>query len=47
MRKYIGVNKLGRMQMGGIESSFFGYFDNEQVLVATGIGDIIPAVMEM
>ena len=45
MKRYIGVNKLGIVQMGGIDSSYSEYFTDQQVLVASGIGDIIPVVM--
>lgn len=44
-RKYVGVNKMGYVRMGGVDSSYSEYFTDQKVLIANGIGDIIPAVM--
>ena len=44
--KYIGGNHTSKgIKYGGIYSSFNGTFTNEEVLVETGISDIIPCMI--
>lgn len=43
--RYIGCNHVVGLQFGGINSSYDGIFNREEVLVQNGIGDIIPCLM--
>ncbi len=41
----IGCNRIGNIYIGGIASSFDGVFTEEEVLVGTGMADIIPCII--
>ncbi len=42
---YIGCNHVGRSYLGGIMSSYDREFTDQEVLIETGIADIVPCVM--
>ena len=44
MAKYIGANHINGMWIGGIDSSFGGVFQDEEVLIGSGF-DYIPCVI--
>lgn len=43
--RYIGCNFTGNAFIGGVDSSYSGIFNKEEVLIESGIGDYIPCMI--